>query len=213
MVFTSLQALPDLPDPPHFLDSRTVIVIPVSPFPGSRPKNCILNTQEYIKSHGGDQQFGWIFSNLGNVLIRFVGHCVVRTSEGLLLCVTPPEQANATRIGFIPDNALNPVHRGIERLPAYTEALIRNPIAKEYAKLENASNEIICKYPARVSLNDDRLTTPLSDEDARSMTIINRRLFEILPSLEAIVSRTHGVNQQCFCGSGQKYKKCCMANL
>lgn len=213
MVFTSLLALPDLLDPPHYLDPSAVIVLPVSPIPGSRPKNCVLNVQEYIKLNGGEPQFGWIFSSLGNVLIRFVGHCVVRTRDGLLLCVTPPEQAKVTRIGFIPDNALKPILRGVERLPAYTEVLIRNPIAKEYAKLENAKNEIICKYPARVSLSDDRLTTPLSDEDAQSMTEINHRLFEILPRLEMIVSRFQGVNQQCFCGSGRKYKKCCMANF
>ena len=205
----SLQALPQLINHPPFLPSLVVNVVPVEPIPGTRPKNCLLNVQKYIEMNGGQKQFGWMFSSLGNFAIRFVGHCVVRTSTGSLICVTPPEQVGVTHIGFLLDNTIDPALQGVERLPARTEALVKNPIAQEYVSLENARHEIALKYPVRTSLEDNRSTTPLCESDAESMTMITRRLVQILPQVKTLVSRIHGANQECFCGSGRKYKKCC----
>lgn len=209
MNFIQLKKLPNLLITPDFLNSSQVRTIPIVPVPGSVVRNCTLNVKRFIEANGGSAQYGWAISALGNVLVRFVGHCVARQESGELICVTPSECSYLDEMAFIPDQSIAPIDQGLERLPSITIPLINNSIAAEYADLDNVSSKIKRKYPSRISLDDNRSSTPLTKEDSALVVDATMRARRLMPVLQALVARTYGPNQYCFCNSGKKYKKCC----
>lgn len=209
MNFIQLKKLPKLFITPAFLASPQVKTIPIVPFPGSLVRNCTLNVELFIEANGGSAEYGWAISALGNVLVRFVGHCVVRQESGELICVTPSECSYLDEMAFIPDQSIEPIDQSLERLPSITIPLINNSIAAEYADLDNVSSKIKSQYPSRASLDDNRSSAPLTKEDSELLTDVTMRARRLMPALQALVARTYGPNQYCFCNSGKKFKKCC----
>ena len=69
------------------LDS--IRVLPVHPSQVAKPLQCLDNVERYIKKNGGTVQFGWIFSCLGNIVLKLTAHAVVKEQSGSLICVTP----------------------------------------------------------------------------------------------------------------------------
>lgn len=213
MNFIQLKKLPDLLITPEFLTSSEVKTIPIAPFPGASSRNCTHNVKLYIASNGGSAEFGWAVASLGNVLIRFVGHCVVGHARGGLVCITPPECSYMNQMAFIPDQSIAAVEQNRGRLPSLTYPLINDPVAIEYADLDNDSSKIRCKYPPRSSLNDFSSFATLSTEDSKVMSEVTLRARRLMPELQALVARTYGPNQYCFCNSGEKYKRCCQDKM
>lgn len=213
MNFILLKRLPDLLRTPKLLSGSNFKTVPIAPFPGSLIRNCTHNVKLFIDANGGSAEYGWAASALGNVVIRFVGHCVVRQDNGELICVTPPECSYIDEMLFIPDQSIAAIDQNRARLPTIAFPLINNPVATEYADLENVSSKLRSRYPSRRSLDDNQSSVALTEKDSEVMTDTNIRIRKLMPDLQALVARTYGPNQYCLCNSGKKYKRCCQDKM
>ena len=81
-------------DPPNIEKSilrkagiNETVLVPIKPFKGALPQNCLNNVKAYIDSFGGEVQLGWIFSIMGNIALKLTAHAVVKTKEQKFLCV------------------------------------------------------------------------------------------------------------------------------
>lgn len=101
MHFIPQTKLPNLIGKPDQIKSFKSVEVPILPAEGGHPRNCVLNVKKHISDNGGSAKFGWYFSTLGNVAIKFIGHCVVKGNNEQLLCVTPPESPYVTKLGFM----------------------------------------------------------------------------------------------------------------
>jgi len=191
---------------PLIFNQKNVQEIDIFSIESTRQRNCILNSKYYIGSNGGSLQYGWMFSTLGNIAIRFVGHCVVKDSNGRLLCVSPPEHKYLTKLSFIADDS---VIEKNGRLKCITFPLVNHLLAIEVAQLENIESDIRSKYKARKCLSDQTNHVVLTDEDSDIMTHINIRKHQMAYELKKLVIKSMKPNDLCYCGTGVKYKKCC----
>jgi len=195
------------------INTKKIIDIPIIHLAEAKQRNCPLNVQRYIDQYGGVAKYGWTYTTLANVIIRFVGHVVVETIEGKLLCVTPSE-FDISSIKFIPDDETRIQTNENGRLPVHTVPLYDKFYIVKYAYFENLISSIRSKYPARTVMSECPKGVVMSDEDSISYTMAINELSHItnhhlLPFIRTNTKR----NDKCPCGSTLKYKKCCERRL
>lgn len=172
---------------------KKVVQVPVEPQPDSLPLSCLENVKRFIASDGGEIQFGWIFSVMGNVALKLTAHAVVKKTDGSFLCVTP----NEYRVGdlnFAPDHI---IEQRIENnhLPLRFVPLIKSEALEHYISLEYEHDNLRLKNSGVVSNID--------------VQIINLRASALMPEIIALAKMHTGKNDLCYCGSGKVSKKCC----
>ena len=173
------------------LDS--IRVLPVHPSQVAKPLQCLDNVERYIKKNGGTVQFGWIFSCLGNIVLKLTAHAVVKEQSGSLICVTPNE-FRTDRLSFASDDSIDKliVNR---HLPQRCICLVENDILSRYVALERELDELRLINSGVVSQSN------LQD--------INQRASELYPYVLKIAKDATGPNHACYCGSNEKRKRCC----
>lgn len=190
--------------------SKSIIEVPIVQFAGAREKNCILNAKSYAEQNSGSQVItGYIFSSLGNVLVRAIGHAVV-LEDGQLRCVTPPERDYIRRRGT---QYFLPYKFEIEengRLPAHTIAVDSHPSLERFALMENIIAEIKMKHPARASLDSTQSSIAIRAEYIEPYNDAVNEMKRLIPVIEQLALASMHRNNLCHCGSGKKYKSCCI---
>lgn len=167
--------------------------IPVQPDPDAKPLNCLNNVISYIEKHGGNVQFGWIFSCLGNISIKMTAHAVVEMSDNSLVCVTPNEY-RAGLLKFAPDRSIeNLIENNF--LPTKFVPLINDRSLSEYIGIEVEQDQL--------RLNSKGIVTQ------SELNRFHMRASLLYPAILSLAKKHTGRNDQCYCGSGQKNKKCC----
>lgn len=196
----------------RLINDKNVVSVPIEIVNGHRKRNCFLNVKSHIETsiEQNEMQYGWTYTCLGNVMIRLIGHVVVRKQSGGLLCVTPPE-FDIDKIPFIPDNQVGYQMSSGDRLPSISIPIINNPYIKQYAEQENIIQSIREKYPARTDLSDNN-NLPLTHGDTKEY----RKALSIIQNINnqkllSIFKENTSRNDQCYCGSGNKFKKCCIS--
>ncbi|ASC57165.1 hypothetical protein [Vibrio vulnificus] len=107
---------------------------------GGEKTQCYNNVRKYLEINNGEVQFGWIFSKLGNVVLKLHAHAVVKLADGSLVCVTPPE-SGLSEILFAPDNSVLSLIVN-DRLPTKAYALVDEKVVQEFVKLENLESKM-----------------------------------------------------------------------
>ena len=167
--------------------------IEVNPERDSLPRNCLNNTKSYIERHGGEIQLGWIFACMGNIAIKMTAHAVVKFKDDSLLCVTP----NEFRIGklkFAPDNSIEKLIVN-DFLPTRFVALVNDGTLEQYLNIEKEYDQL--------RLENKGIVTELELQNIRE------KASYLYPSILSLAKQRTGRNDCCYCGSGQKRKKCC----
>lgn len=167
--------------------------IAVQPDSDAKPLNCLKNVISYIEKHGGNVQFGWIFSCLGNISIKMTAHAVVKMSDNSMVCVTPNEYRTGL-LKFAPDSSVESLNKN-NFLPAKFVPLIDDKSLSDYINLEIEQEQLRL---------DNHGIVAQSDLDQLHM----RALF-LYPAILSLAKKHTGRNDQCYCGSGKKNKKCC----
>jgi len=65
------------------------VVVKVDPFDGAVMQRCYANVETVVELFGGTSVIGWKIWHIPSVYYNFEHHCVWRTSDGKLVCVTP----------------------------------------------------------------------------------------------------------------------------
>jgi len=167
--------------------------IKIKPDIKALPQNCLNNVVEHIQKNGGDIQFGWIFSCIGNIAIKMTAHAVVKQVDGSLVCVTPNE-FHLNVLKFAPDDSIiNLIKNNF--LPTRFVPLVNDPILEKYLEIEREQDQL------RLDYNGVIATTDLQRIQMKASLLYS----EIL----ALSQKHTGRNDCCYCGSGKKRKKCC----
>ncbi len=167
--------------------------IPVKPETDALPRNCLNNVNSYIKKHGGRVQFGWIFSCLGNIAIKMTAHAVVRRPDNSLVCITPNEYRSGL-LNFAPDYSVEFLIQD-NFLPTKFVALFDDQTLTDYIGIEVEQDQL--------RLNNKGIIA------ACDLNQFQTRASLLYPAILALAKKHTGRNDQCYCGSGKKNKKCC----
>lgn len=122
------------------IDIHHVTKVKISEFKGAVKLECHDNVREYLKDHDGEVQFGWSFSQLGNIVFKLTGHVVVKKQDGELLCVTPSEH-DVSEIYFYPDSSVESLIVN-NKLPAKVYPLVSHKDVSKFVWLENLQNKM-----------------------------------------------------------------------
>ncbi|MBQ4877800.1 hypothetical protein J8M21_11340 [Pseudoalteromonas luteoviolacea] len=167
--------------------------IPINPAIDAKPFNCLSNVNSYIELYGGSVQFGWIFSCLGHIAVKMTAHAVVKSPDSSLMCITPNEY-RAELLKFAPDDSVEKlVHGGF--LPTKIKGLIDNEPLNKYIDIE--------KELDKLRLNSKGVVPQIEIQRLKDKGA------ELYPAILSLAKRHTGRNNQCYCGSGKKRKKCC----
>jgi len=167
--------------------------IPVQPDPDAKPLNCLNNVIAYIEKNGGNVQFGWIFSCLGNISIKMTAHAVVKICDNSLVCVTPNEYRTGL-LKFAPDSSVENLIKD-NFLPTKFVPLIDDRSLSEYIGIEVEQDQLRLDSHGIVSQSD--------------LNRLHMRASLLYPAILSLAKKHTGRNDQCYCGSGKKNKRCC----
>ena len=167
--------------------------IPVQPEPDAKFLNCLDNVTSYIEKNGGSVQFGWIFSCLGNISIKMTAHAVVKTPDNSLVCVTPNDYRTGL-LKFAPDCSVeNFIQNNF--LPTKFVPLIDDQSLSEYIGIEAEQDKLRLDNLGIIAQSD--------------LEQFKMRASLLYPAILSLAKKYTGRNDQCYCGSGKKSKKCC----
>lgn len=192
---------------PHVLDfckSISQISLPfyITPAPAERDdlNECPINVQRHIDEEGGEKVLGWQIWEWHGVMIEAEFHMLWRTTLNELRDVTPKNIA-VKSILFLPDASLHYEDKQINN--------IRHPLIKDERVVEfiKNANEIFgfLNGGARAEMKE---VTFSGDEFLKLQSIYIRQQELMRLISQSIPER----NNLCRCGSGKKYKKCCLLN-
>ncbi|MCH2256010.1 MAG: SEC-C domain-containing protein [Alteromonas sp.] len=167
--------------------------IPVQPDPDAKSLNCLNNVISYIEKHGGEVQFGWIFSCLGNISIKMTAHAVVKMSDNSLICVTPNEYRTGL-LKFAPDSSVENLIKN-NFLPTKFVPLIDDRSLSKYIDIEVEQDQLRLDSHGIVTQSD--------------LNQFRMRASLLYPAILSLAKKHTGRNDLCYCGSGRKNKKCC----
>jgi len=106
---------------------------------------CTYNVKNYLSKYGGESILGWEVVIWRKVLIRLLGHAIVK-SDNDLFCVTPTKYQN-TKILFIKDPNLTFDFTNISsRMPTKIIPLNSSKMVRDFIEVENRIREIKIKY-------------------------------------------------------------------
>lgn len=157
--------------------------------PDSHPLECFANVRAKIVRDGGSLQHGWVIWEWPGVLVEAEFHAVWNGGDGRFVDITP-QVGGQTRVLFVPDSET--VFDGVPidnvRLPLSDDPQVLQLIqdSEKLAKLK-------AKY-----FHNGVAAIPCEELVAAGLAPRTR-------SAKGI-----GRNEPCPCGSGKKYKKCCL---
>lgn len=170
-----------------------VALVPVRPCINSVSLSCLNNVKKYITAHGGSIQYGWMFSIMGNIVLKLTAHAVVRHEDGTLLCVTPNEYRNGL-LSFSLDDSIQDLVEN-DFLPVRLVPLVRSQILEQFISIERDYDNLRIANKGLVPVQEDQLFKI-------KMAMIHSDILEL--------AKSHTKkNDLCFCGSRVIRKKCC----
>lgn len=175
--------------------------VDVAPDPKAEIDECFLNVRKRINVLGGDIQHGWCIWERPGLFIEGEFHGVWKSPNGQLLDVTP-KRNGVQRILFVVDPIRTFDETAFTRIDNIRMAISDHPSVKRLIETAEAYQ----RYKEECS---DPKNPRLMHLDPRRVqfyeTVIAQAEFEMM-------NLPIGRNDQCRCGSGAKYKKCCGKN-
>jgi hypothetical protein len=166
-------------------------LIDITPLPGCVAMFCYGNVDACIGREGGCREEGWIiYEGWGGRYLKLIHHCLWRTSDGRLVDVTPSDEV---RNLILPDTVRN----NGDGVPARYIALDPSAeVAETIAFCEDMDRRVMEMFRRRLGVGERRVRF---DRPSKTQPFVRA-------GGPGIVGRNH----PCPCGSGKKFKKCCM---
>lgn len=203
----------------------------VRPVASCEVAKCHRNVANHVRAEGGEPVFGWIIWQ-STIFLHAEFHCNWRNQLGEVIDITPKSDGEKA-ILFLPD----PTRRWEGRvIPSQRVARIDRPLVHRLVDVYDQIGRLQAKYrpDERGTEQDNRAYAALNGEAAMLALQIGRDLAErgeYEPSPEERLATTilggmriervqphqlgaskpkTGRNSPCPCGSGRKFKKCCL---
>lgn len=175
---------------------REPVLLQVEPVEHALPSECFPNVDTQIEKAGGDKVYGWQLWQSGNLFIEAEFHTVWKDPLGFLHDITPKPNPFVTGILFLVDT--NRVYEG-RQVNNIRLNLSENRAVDDFIQL-NDLKFFIENYGDRATQQELRL---VGEEAA-----FYDHLWRLMIDLEHFMKEGGTVRAPCFCGSGEKYKKC-----
>lgn len=177
-------------------DAESPLFLDLEHEPGAKKLDCFGNIRKKISRDGGSIKYGWCVWLWDGKLIEGEFHAVWQSPAGTLHDITPKPDGEH-RILFIPDSRLTYNNEPVDNVRV---ALSDDP---EVTEVIEASKRMV------------ELRKRFNDGTGRSKIPFGAILDEFSPSSPVYHSPKAqeakiGRNDPCPCGSGKKYKKCCL---
>lgn len=201
----SLTSPPDLNDPDIVHFCRLVApqakprVMTITAASDARPLDCFSNVRREVERYGGRIQFGWSIWVWPSVFVEAEHHAVYAPpSDMAWVDVTPAPDAETRRV-FLPDDTavcdFDPagVRRDNHRMP-----LVSDPLVEQLFRLAALENRVLSAIPGVGTVTvPERVAVKLQRVSDAKAQVVRR-----------IGMKYTRPNQRCFCGSGEKFKRC-----
>lgn len=178
----------------------TPVYITITPGQGCDAHDCFKCVRQKVERDGGRIQFGWSIWEWPRVYIEAEHHAVYEPRAGLpLVDLTPPHDREVRRRLFLPDDTATydfeneGVLRDNKRM-----ALTDDPLVREFFAASEERVRILNSIPGvgKVSI------------DPETADALNKAEIAVARLTERLGSKYTSQNARCFCGSGQKFKRC-----
>jgi len=166
------------------------IVVSLKPVNDVRFNYCLTDVPAYSEKMGGNVQFGWTIWECPNVFLEAEFHACWLSPEGDLIDITP-KAGNENKILFLPDSQRIYEHKAVANR---RKALIDTEFTRLWLECENKKDELRAKH-----FKNDEV------DDIAANAEFENWLASKGPNKQKI-----GRNDPCPCGSGEKYRKCCL---
>ncbi|HCG9257595.1 TPA: SEC-C domain-containing protein [Vibrio parahaemolyticus] len=120
-------------------------------------------------------------------------HAVVKMPDNSLVCVTPNEYRTGL-LKFAPDSSVETLVKH-NFLPTKFVPLINDQSLSEYIAIEVEQDKLRLDNQGIVAQSD--------------LNQFQMRASLLYPAILSLAKKYTGRNDQCYCGSGKKNKKCC----
>ncbi|EHR7861356.1 TPA: SEC-C domain-containing protein [Vibrio parahaemolyticus] len=120
-------------------------------------------------------------------------HAVVKMPDNSLVCVTPNEYRTGL-LKFAPDSSVETLVKH-NFLPTKFVPLISDQSLSEYIAIEVEQDKLRLDNQGIVAQSD--------------LNQFQMRASLLYPAILSLAKKYTGRNDQCYCGSGKKNKKCC----
>lgn len=176
------------------------IFVNVIPIKDSVYNECYGNVEDYVKKNGGKIEYGWIIWEIPNTYIEAEFHAVWVNNKGEYIDITPKEDGEK-RILFLKDSGRKFIGELIDniRKPLVDKAETRTMVAvgKKKFKMQN-------KYY-------DGNVIKIPEFEIKNLEVFREKVFLSEIQKDKLDGKIKiGRNEPCPCGSGKKYKKCCI---
>ncbi len=175
------------------------VILEVIPSSGSPAKECYVVVEQKVIEAGGESVLGWIILEIPGLMIEATTHAVWRDKEGILHDIAPQAIVFDQHL-FLPDPSLR--YEG-SQLPNIRKALRDDPVVHRFIRSREMQFEVLNKGDRANQVGEISM-------DASEWRPVQRAMQE---ADLAIINFKFGRNEPCPCGSGRKYKKCCLRNL
>lgn len=183
--------------------------VSVQPFPGAREMECYPNVKSKVASSGGSIVYGWQIWEWPDVYLEAEFHAVWKAPTGELVDLTPKDQPTP-RILFLED----PVRRYENRMVANVLAPLSDTTeVLELVEACNATGAFLEQNLVggiQMDSSAARRYIALLERKQAALDKVSRSANHNEPTLRN--GPKLGRNDKCYCGSGQKYKKCHLAS-
>jgi len=184
------------------IDSTTKpIFIDVIPTKNSVYGDCYGNVENYAKKNGGRSEDGWIIWEIPKIWLEAEFHRVWVNNEGKYIDITPKEDEEK-RILFLKDSQRKFTGELIDNIK---KPLVNNAETRTMVAVAKKEFEINNKYYEGKPVIKIPIFELRNLETFKEETLMSEIRKDKLDGKIKI-----GRNEPCPCGSGKKYKKCCI---
>lgn len=184
------------------IDSTTKpIFVKFFPIKGYKCEDCYGNVERHIKKNGGRVQHGWIIWLDPEVFIEAEFHVIWVNNEEEYIDVTPKADKEE-KILFLPDSER--IFTG-ELIDNIRKPLVDNAHTRTMVKVGKRKFEIDNKY------YDGNPEIKIPESEIKDLRIYQETVFSSEIQKDKLDGKIKiGRNEPCPCGSGKKYKRCCI---
>jgi len=175
--------------------------VKVSPWEKSEYQDCFPNVERYTKSFGGELQQGWTIWEITYKFIEAEFHAVWVDGKGNFVDITKKPDREK-QILFLPDSK-----REIKKEPIDNIRKVLRDTAK--FRTMNILGEKRFKVNQKY-WNGSKIEIPLSE--LKDLEKLGKEIFQSELQKDFLEGKVKiGRNEKCLCGSGLKYKRCCLS--
>ena len=166
----------------------------------AQPLECINNVRKYIQKNGGDVVLGWTIWLHPKVFVEAEFHAIYKTINNELIDITP-HKGNPSEILFLEDPSINYENIQINNIRKNISGL---SLIDKFIKNHNELFEIQNKDDLKYQHGEVKLKGNAAANYLRLKQENDKIMNEVLTKIKL------GRNDICSCGSGRKFKNCCL---